>query len=99
MGSRKIPIRPQVAEEIARIAFFVESKGMPETVIKFTKKVMGFFRNLNSDLVEFPFCRDQIRASLGLKCIPYTKNYTTVFYQLEDEVIIMEFIPSKMIHW
>lgn len=42
MGSRKITILPEVAEETARIAYFIESKGMPETAIKFTKKVMEF---------------------------------------------------------
>ncbi len=99
MGQRKITIQTEVAEEIADIAYFIESKGLPETAIKFTKSVMNFIRSLEFDKIEFAACRDLERAELGLKCIPYNKKYTLVFYQLEDEVIITEFILSKMIYW
>jgi hypothetical protein len=99
MGQRKITIKTEVAEEIADISFFIESKGLKETAIKFTKSVLSFIRGLNFDDVEFAKCRDLSRASLGLKCIPYNKKYTIVFYQFEKEVIITEFVLSKMIHW
>jgi hypothetical protein len=88
MGYRKITIESEVAEEIANISFFIESKGLPETAIKFTKSVMNFIRKTDFDRIEFPDCREPERASLGLKCIPYNKKYTIVFYQLDSEVII-----------
>jgi hypothetical protein len=52
MGRRKVTIRPEVAEEIARISFFIESKGLPETAIKFTQDVISFFRNLDFDFIK-----------------------------------------------
>lgn len=38
MGKRKITIRREVAEEIANISFFIESKGLLETAEKFTNQ-------------------------------------------------------------
>ena len=87
MGKRKIKIRREVAEEIAHISFFIESKGLLETAKRFTKSIMSFIRELDFDRIEYPICRDSERASLGLKCLPYNKKYTIVFYQLLDEVI------------
>jgi hypothetical protein len=99
MGQRKITIQTEVAEDIADIAYFIESKGLPETAIKFIKSVMNFIRNLDFDKIEFAICRDLERAELGLKCLPYNKKYTIVFYQLTDELIITEFIAAKMVYW
>ncbi len=58
MGKRKITIQTEVAEEIADIAYFIESKGLSETAIKFTKSVMNFIRNMDFDKIEFAICRD-----------------------------------------
>lgn len=99
MVKRKITIKQEVAEEIADIFYFIESKGMFETAVTFTKKIYSFIRNIQFDKIEFNLCKDPHRANLGLKCIPYNKKYTIVFYQLADEIIITEFISSKMLYW
>lgn len=99
MGKRKITIRREVAEEIANISYFIESKGLLETAEKFTKSIMNFIRALDFERIDYPICRDPDRANLGLKCLPFNKKYTIVFYQMEDEVIVTEFVASKMIHW
>jgi hypothetical protein len=39
------------------------------------------------------------RNSLGYKCTPYKKKYTIVFIETATELIICEFIPSKLIYW
>lgn len=60
---------------------------------------MNFIRNLDFVKIEFAICQDLERAELGFKCITFNKKYTIVFYQLDDEVIITEFIATKMIYW
>ncbi len=35
----------------------------------------------------------------GNKCIPYKKKYTIVFLETGRELIICEFIPSRLIYW
>ncbi len=69
MGRRKVTITSEVAEEIAKISFFIESKGLKGTAIKFTKSIMNFIRNIDFNKLEYAFCRDPERALLELKCI------------------------------
>ncbi|MBX9784733.1 MAG: hypothetical protein K2X48_15700 [Chitinophagaceae bacterium] len=46
MGLRKIKVIPSAAENIASIAYFVESKGLASTAIKFTDGVYDFIIKL-----------------------------------------------------
>jgi hypothetical protein len=80
MGKRKITIRREVAEEIAKISFFIESKGLLETTERFIKSIMTFIRELEFDRIEYPKCRDSERASLGLKCVLTIKN--TLYFSI-----------------
>ena len=43
MGSRKITVKQSAAENIAAIAWFIESKGMIVTANKFTDAAYDFF--------------------------------------------------------
>ena len=43
MGKRKITILDQVAEEIARTAFFIEGEGLPQTAKRFVDEAFSFF--------------------------------------------------------
>ncbi|MCP9762366.1 hypothetical protein [Lacihabitans soyangensis] len=99
MGKTKIIFLDTFIENLASVSFFIESKGLPQTAILFKEKVYDFIEDLNFDKTEYARCRDPERASSGLKCIPFNKKYTIVFYQIDDEVIIIEFVASKMIHW
>lgn len=36
---------------------------------------------------------------MGYKCISFKKKYTIVFLELDTEIVICEFIASKMIYW
>jgi hypothetical protein len=42
MGLRKIVVKQSVAESIAAIALFVESKGLPATAEKFSDNVYDY---------------------------------------------------------
>ena len=99
MGSRKITVKLSAAENIAAIAWFIESKGMIATADKFTDDVYDAFLKLADERKSFSICREPERAALGYKCIPYKKKYTIVLIESDKEVIICEFISSKLIYW
>lgn len=99
MGQRKITIKETVAESIAEVAWYIESKGLIATAEKFADDVYDFFVKLSDSRRRYALCRDPERALLGYKCISYKKKYTIVFLETDDELIICEFIPAKNIHW
>lgn len=99
MGKRKISIRESASESIAEIAWFIESKGMPATAERFADDVYDAIEKLADDLINHSACKEPARKSLGLKCVPFKKKYTIVFFESHSEIIIHEFIASKLIHW
>ena len=99
MGRRKVVIKQSVAESISSIAWFIESKGLIATADKFADGVYDYFAKLADDRKSHVICREPTRAQLGYKCITYKKKYTVVFIESESELIICEFIPSKLVYW
>ena len=53
MGKRKISILEPAATTVAEIAWFVESKGMPQTAKKFVEEAFLFFEKLSDERIEF----------------------------------------------
>ncbi|MFI5205662.1 MAG: hypothetical protein ACHQVK_01860 [Candidatus Paceibacterales bacterium] len=99
MGKRKVVVRKLAAESIAQIAWFIESKGLVLTAERFSDSVYDHIELLADERRVFPLCRDSERNYLGLKCIPFKKKYTIVFLETEHEIVICEFISSKLIRW
>lgn len=99
MGFRKVVINMSAAESIAAIAYFIESKGLLITAEKFSDDIYDYFIKLSDTRKSYNICREPSRALLGYKCITYKKKYTIVFIETEEEIIINEFISSKMLHW
>lgn len=99
MGGREVVIKESAAENIAAIAWFIESNGLIATAEKFVDGVYDFFNKLADIRKSYAICKEPTRAILGYKCIPYKKKYTVVFIESETELIICEFISSKLIHW
>jgi len=99
MGSRKITVKQSAAENIAAIAWYIESKGLVATAEKFTDNVYDHFIKLADAKRSYSICREPERAVLGYKCIPYKKKYTIVFIETDTELVICEFISSKLIYW
>lgn len=99
MGQREIIIKESVADSIAEVAWYIESKGLVATAEKFTDDVYDFLIKLSDSRRIHALCRDPERAFIGYKCISYKKKYTIVFLESDDELIICEFIQSKNIHW
>jgi plasmid stabilization system protein ParE len=100
MGSRrKVVIRESAADTIAAIAWYIESKGMIAAAEKFADEVYDYFISLADNRKSYHICREPSRAIVGHKCISYKKKYTIVFAESDDELIISEFISSKIIYW
>ncbi|MGN6618619.1 MAG: hypothetical protein ACTHJ5_15715 [Ilyomonas sp.] len=99
MGKRKVTVKESVAESIAAVAWYIESKGMVATAEKFSDEVYDYFDKLSDDRKSYKLCRDPSRASFGYKCVQFKKKYTIVFLEAESEILICEFISSKLIYW
>ena len=98
MVGRKIIIKKSAADSIAEVAWFIESMGLLRTANKFNDGVYDFISKLGDIRKSYPNCREPIRAALGYKSVKY-KKYTIVFIENENEIIICEFISSKLIYW
>ncbi len=99
MGFRKVIIRQSAAESIASISWYIESEGLLATAEKFSDDAYDFIAKLGDSRKGYRICRDPERDLIGYKCIAYKKKYTIAFIELDTEIIVCEFIPSKSIHW
>jgi hypothetical protein len=97
VGKRKVSILETAATNIAETAFFIESKGLPKTAKKFVDEAFDFFDKLSDDMIEHMQCRNRKWKRLGYRCITYKKKYVVAFLSLENEVIICDFVASKLL--
>ena len=74
MGRRKVIVKQTAADNIAAIAWYIESKGMIATADKFADDVYDYFIKLSDTRKSYPFCREPQRGSLGFKCILSKRN-------------------------
>jgi len=98
MGRRKVTIKQSAAFSIAQIAWFIESNGMVKTAEKFVDDVYDYLLRFENEIITYPFCRDEKRKLIGLKCKPYKRKFTIVILETDNEIIITEFIASKLIY-
>ena len=99
MGRRRVVVKESAADNVAAISWYIESKGMLATAEKFADEVYDYFLKLADNRKSYATCREPARAALGYKCFPYKKKYTIVFIESNDEIIICEFISTKLIRW
>jgi hypothetical protein len=59
MGKRKVSILSNASEELAHIAYFIESKGLPDTAKKFVFDAFAFFETLADDRLSHQPCKFQ----------------------------------------
>lgn len=67
MGHREVIIKESVADSIAEIAWFIESKGLLGTAERFTDAVYDFFIKLADSRKTHAICREPERAMVGYK--------------------------------
>ena len=97
MGKRKITIRQSAAESIAKISWFIESKGMIAAAEDFSNSVYDTIEKLGDQRISHAPCREKDRKMMGLKCKTFKKKYTIVVFESYDEIIVQEVLPTKLI--
>jgi plasmid stabilization system protein ParE len=99
MGKRKVRILDTASIAVAEIAFFIEGKGLPQTAKKFVDEAFKFFDRLSDSVLEHKPCMYEPWRELEYRCVPYKKKYTVAYLSKDKEIVICEFISSKLIHW
>ena len=97
MGKRKVSILESAVDVIAEIAWFIESKGLPQTAKKFVDDAFLFFDNLSNEGIEHKPCSYKQWKDLGYRCAPYKKKYVVAYLSQEKEIVICDFVPAKLL--
>ncbi|MBK7885083.1 MAG: hypothetical protein IPJ81_15840 [Chitinophagaceae bacterium] len=97
MVKRKVAVLQTVAMAVAEIAYFIESKGLPATAKKFVDEAFIFFESLADTKVEYRFCTYKRWKALKYKCAVYKKKYVIAFISHDTEIIICDFVSSKLL--
>ena len=99
MGKRKVAILDAAADAVAEIAFFIESKGMPQTAKEFVDEAFEFFGKLGDERIVHHPCSYPLWKVLNYRCITFRKKYIVAYLSFKNEIVICEFVPSKLIYW
>lgn len=79
MGKRKVTILDAATDAVAEIAFFIESKGMPETAKRFVDNAFEFFKKLGDERIVHRPCSYPLWEILGYRCITFRKKYIVAY--------------------
>ncbi|MDQ3843233.1 MAG: type II toxin-antitoxin system RelE/ParE family toxin [Bacteroidota bacterium] len=96
MGKRKITILETVVLAVAEVSWFIESKGLSSTAKKFVDEVFTIFESLADDKIVHHPCRYKKWKEAGYRCVRF-KKYTIAYLESEKEIIICEFVASKLL--
>jgi hypothetical protein len=97
MAQRKVSILDKAAEEVAYVAYFIESKGLPKTAKKFVIESFRFFQNLGNSKIKHRPCNFSEWKEEGYRCANFRKKYVVAYLDTEDEVIICDFALQKLL--
>lgn len=97
MGKRKVSILEPAATAVAEIAWFIESKGLPQTSKKFVNKAFDFFEKLSDERVEHKACTYSKWKALSYRCVPYKKKYIVAYLSQQKEIVICDFVLAKLL--
>mgnify|MGYP001811270516 CR=1 FL=1 len=97
MAQRKVSILDKAAEEVAYIAYFIESKGLPKTARKFVDESFSFFHKLSDSRIKHKPCLKAAWMEEGYRCANFKKKYVVAYLDLNDEVIICDFALQKLV--
>lgn len=60
MGNRKVIVKQTAADNIAAIAWYIESKGLIATANKFADDIYDYFIKIADKRTSYPFCREPL---------------------------------------
>ena len=99
MGKRKVSILEPASSAVAEIAYFIESKGLPQTAKKFVDEAFEFFDKLSGDFSVHKPCVYEAWKKLNYRCVSYRKKYVVAYLSLKNEIVICEFVSAKLVYW
>ena len=97
MGQRKVTILDPATEEVARIALYIEAKGLPDTAKKFVNEAFEFFDTLSDERKLHHPCKYLPWALLNYRCVHFRKKYVIAYLDNTDEIIICDFTLQKLL--
>lgn len=95
MGKRKVTIVKPAVEEVAQIALYLESEGLPKTAKKFVDEDFAFFASLSDERFIHRPCKHPAWKALNLRCVNFRKKYIVSYLDNKSEIIICEFVLQK----
>ena len=97
MGQREVTILDPATEEVARIALFIEGKGLPQTAKKIVDDAFAFFATLSDERVIHQPCKHHAWKLLNYRCTHFRKKYVVAYIDNTDEIIICDFVLQKLL--
>ena len=97
MGKRKVSILEPAAIAVAEIAWFIESKGLPQTAKKFVIDAFEFFDELSDERIEHKPCTYEKWKVLSYRCVPYKRKYIVAYLSQQKEIVICDFVSAKLL--
>lgn len=97
MAQRKVSVLDKAAEEVAYVAYFIESKGLPKTAKKFVAESFKFFKTLGDPTIKHRPCHFLEWKEEGYRCANFKKKYVVAYLDTEDEIIICDFTLQKLL--
>jgi hypothetical protein len=97
MVEREVIVLEAATISIAEISWFIERRGLPQTAKRFADECHDFLKKLsNCELLHKP-CFYKKWYELGYRCATFKKKYTIAYSSHENEILIREFVSSKLI--
>jgi hypothetical protein len=97
MGKRKVSILEPAPTAVAEVAWFIESKGMPQTAKKFVDDAFLFFEKLSDERIVHKPCNYNRCETLDYRCVPFKKKYVVAYLNQDKEIVICDFVNSKLL--
>ena len=77
--------------------WFIENKGMIETAKKFVKDTFLFLEKLSDEKLLHKHCNYARWKELNYHCVPYKKKYIVAYLDQQNEIVICDFVLSKLL--
>jgi hypothetical protein len=97
MAQRKVTILDQAVEEVAYIAYFIDSNGLPKTAKKFVDDAFKFFRKLGDSRIKHKPCNFSDWKAQGYRCAGFRRKYAVAYLDLPEEIVICDFALQKLL--
>ena len=81
MGWREVTVKETVADSIAAVAWYIESKGLIATAENFTDEVYDYFIKLADSRRSHAICRDPERAFWAINAFHSKRSIPYCFWK------------------